>query len=48
VNINRDTVGNVSRAGLAIESEDSFMMSIVRILRARPGETEAKSKEHRA
>jgi ubiquinone/menaquinone biosynthesis C-methylase UbiE len=37
VNINRDTVGNVSRAGLAIESEDSFMMSIVRILRARPG-----------
>jgi ubiquinone/menaquinone biosynthesis C-methylase UbiE len=37
VNINRDTVGNVRRAGLAIESEDSFMMSIVKMLRARPG-----------
>lgn len=38
VNINRDTVGNVRRAGLAVEDEDSFMMSIVRMLRARPVE----------
>jgi ubiquinone/menaquinone biosynthesis C-methylase UbiE len=37
VNINRDTVGNVRRAGLDIESEDSFMMSIVKMLRAKPG-----------
>ena len=38
VNINRDTVGNVKRAGLAVEREDSFMVSIVKMLRARPGE----------
>jgi ubiquinone/menaquinone biosynthesis C-methylase UbiE len=38
VNINRDTVNNVKRAGLAIEREDSFMMSIVKMLRARPAE----------
>ena len=36
-NMNRDTVGNVKRAGLAIESEDSFWMSIVKLLRASPG-----------
>jgi len=36
VSINRDTVGNVELAGLAIEREDSFMMSIVKMLRARP------------
>jgi ubiquinone/menaquinone biosynthesis C-methylase UbiE len=36
-NINRDTVGNVKKAGLAIESEDSFWMSIVKLLRASPG-----------
>jgi ubiquinone/menaquinone biosynthesis C-methylase UbiE len=38
VNINRDTVSNVRRAGLAIDREDSFMMSIVKMLRASPGE----------
>ena len=38
VNINRDTVSNVKRAGLAIEREDSFWMSIVKMLRAGPGE----------
>jgi len=38
-NINRDTVGNVKRAGLAVESEDSFMMSIVKVLRAKSGES---------
>lgn len=37
-NINRDTVSNVKRAGLDIEHEDSFMMSIVKMLRARPGD----------
>jgi hypothetical protein len=37
-NINRDTVGNVKRAGLSIEREDSFWMSIVKMLRAGPGE----------
>lgn len=37
-NINRDTVSNVRRAGLAIESEGSFWMSIVKMLRASPGE----------
>ena len=36
VNINRDTVRNVKLAGLAIEREDSFLMSIVKMLRARP------------
>jgi ubiquinone/menaquinone biosynthesis C-methylase UbiE len=36
VNINRDTVRNVKLAGLAVEREDSFMMSIVKMLRARP------------
>jgi len=38
VNINRDTVNNVKLAGFDIEREDSFMMSIVKMLRARPGE----------
>ena len=38
VSINRDTVGNVKRAGLAVEHEESFMMSIVKMLRARPGD----------
>jgi ubiquinone/menaquinone biosynthesis C-methylase UbiE len=38
VNINRDTVSNVKRAGLAIEREDSFWMSIVKMLRAKPTE----------
>jgi ubiquinone/menaquinone biosynthesis C-methylase UbiE len=37
-NINRRTVENVKLAGLAIEREDSFMMSIVKMLRARPVE----------
>lgn len=37
VNINRDTVNNVKLAGFAIEREDSFVMSIVKMLRARPG-----------
>jgi ubiquinone/menaquinone biosynthesis C-methylase UbiE len=37
-NINRRTVENVRLAGLAVEREDSFMMSIVKVLRARPGE----------
>lgn len=37
VNINRDTVNNVKLAGFEVEREDSFMMSIVRMLRARPG-----------
>jgi ubiquinone/menaquinone biosynthesis C-methylase UbiE len=36
VDINRDTVRNVKLAGLAIEREDSFLMSIVKMLRARP------------
>jgi ubiquinone/menaquinone biosynthesis C-methylase UbiE len=36
VNINRDTVNNVKLAGFAIEREDSFMMSIVKMLRVRP------------
>jgi len=36
VNINRDTVRNVGLAGLAIEREDSFFMSIMKMLRARP------------
>jgi ubiquinone/menaquinone biosynthesis C-methylase UbiE len=35
-NINRRTLENVKLAGLAVEREDSFMMSIVRMLRARP------------
>jgi ubiquinone/menaquinone biosynthesis C-methylase UbiE len=35
-NINRRTVENVKLAGLAVEREDSFMMSIVKMLRARP------------
>ena len=35
-NINRRTVENVRLAGLAVEREDSFMMSIVKMLRARP------------
>jgi ubiquinone/menaquinone biosynthesis C-methylase UbiE len=37
-NINRRTVENVKLAGLAVEREDSFMMSIVKMLRAGPGE----------
>jgi len=37
-NINRRTVENVRLAGLAVEREDSFMMSIVKMLRARPAE----------
>jgi len=37
-NINRRTVENVKLAGLAVEREDSFMMSIVKMLRARPVE----------
>lgn len=37
VNINRDTVNNVRLAGFDIEREDSFMASIVKMLRARPG-----------
>ena len=37
-NINRRTVENVKLAGLAVEREDSFMMSIVKMLRARPAE----------
>jgi ubiquinone/menaquinone biosynthesis C-methylase UbiE len=36
VNINRDTVRNVGLAGLAIEREGSFFMSIMKMLRARP------------
>ena len=36
VNINRDTVNNVRLAGFDIEREDSFMMSIVKMLRAKP------------
>jgi ubiquinone/menaquinone biosynthesis C-methylase UbiE len=35
-NINRRTVENVKLAGLAVEREDSFMMSIVKMLLARP------------
>jgi len=35
-NINRRTVENVKLAGLAVEREDSFMMSIVKMLRASP------------
>jgi ubiquinone/menaquinone biosynthesis C-methylase UbiE len=35
-NINRRTVENVKVAGLAVEREDSFMMSIVKMLRAKP------------
>ena len=35
-NINRRTVENVKLAGLAVEREDSFFMSIVKMLRARP------------
>jgi ubiquinone/menaquinone biosynthesis C-methylase UbiE len=37
-NINRRTVENVKIAGLAVEREDSFMMSIVKMLYARPVE----------
>ena len=37
-NINRRTVENVRLAGLAVEREDSFMMSIVKMLRARRAE----------
>jgi len=37
-NINRRTVENVKLAGLAVEREDSFMMSIVKMLRATTAE----------
>jgi ubiquinone/menaquinone biosynthesis C-methylase UbiE len=37
VNINRDTVNNVKLAGFDVEREDSFMVSIVKMLRARSG-----------
>jgi hypothetical protein len=37
-NINRRTEENVRLAGLAVEREDSFMMSIVKMLRARPSD----------
>jgi ubiquinone/menaquinone biosynthesis C-methylase UbiE len=37
VNINRDTVNNVRLAGFDVEREDSFMVSIVKMLRARSG-----------
>lgn len=36
-NINRRTVENVRRAGLVIESVDSFMGNIVKLIVARPG-----------
>lgn len=36
-NINRRTVENVRRAGLIIESMDSFMCNIVKLIVARPG-----------
>ena len=35
-NINRRTVENVKLAGLAVEREESFLMSIVKMLRVRP------------
>ncbi|MBI2875337.1 MAG: class I SAM-dependent methyltransferase [Candidatus Tectomicrobia bacterium] len=36
-NINRRTVENVRRAGLTVESVDSFLFNIVKLIVARPG-----------
>lgn len=42
-NVNRDTVGNVRAAGFELEREESSMMGIVKLLRARRKGVEART-----
>jgi len=44
-NINRDTVGNVSRAGIDIDDVESRGFGIVKLIRARHGRADAEIPE---